>query len=48
MLSDFAITYETMMGKYDPNTWKTFADWAPKENTVESSAYLMGLFKKID
>ncbi len=40
MLSDYAVTYETMMGVYDPATWKTFADWAPEEGTIECGAYL--------
>lgn len=43
MLTEDAVTYETMMGKYDPKTWKKFADWAPRENTVESSSYLVSL-----
>lgn len=40
MLSDFAITYETMMGKYEPKTWKEFAEFAPTENSSESIVYL--------
>ncbi len=43
MLSDAAVTYETMMGKYDPVTWKEFAKIAPQENTPESIAYLAEL-----
>jgi cupin fold WbuC family metalloprotein len=43
MLTDSAITYETMMGVYDPTTWKRFAPWAPKEDTTESHDYLMSL-----
>lgn len=40
MLSPSAITYETMMGKYDPQTWKDFFTIAPAENTPESISYL--------
>lgn len=43
MLTDSAVTYETMMGVYDPTTWKRFAPWAPKEDTTESEAYLIRL-----
>lgn len=39
-LSDFVVTYETMSGVYDPATWKTFAAWAPAENTPEAREYL--------
>ncbi len=38
--SETAVTYETMMGKYDPSTWKTFADWAPKEQSKDSNNFL--------
>lgn len=40
MLSDYAITYETMMGVYDPKTWKEFAQWAPPENSSQAPTYL--------
>jgi len=40
MLSESAISYETMMGRYDPKTWKEFAEWAPSENSPESLKYL--------
>jgi len=40
MLSGSVVSYETMMGKFDPETWKTLADWAPGENTPESKSYL--------
>jgi cupin fold WbuC family metalloprotein len=40
MLSNHVITYETMMGIYEPETWKNFALWAPIENCVESVTYL--------
>lgn len=43
MLSESAITYETMMGRYEPKTWKKFAEWAPPENSSESLAYLISL-----
>ena len=40
MLSEFAISYETMMGRYDPQTWKEFAKWAPSENSLGTGAYV--------
>jgi cupin fold WbuC family metalloprotein len=40
MLSESAITYETMMGQYEPKTWKEFAQWAPAENLPQSAGYL--------
>jgi cupin fold WbuC family metalloprotein len=40
MLTDSAITCETMMGRYEPATWKDFAAWAPREGTPEAAAYL--------
>lgn len=40
MLSESAVSYETMMGVYEPKTWKQYADWAPPENSNESPAYL--------
>ena len=43
MLTDCAVTYETMMGVYDPSTWKKFAGWAPQEGTSECVAYLDSL-----
>ena len=43
MLSDWAVTYETMMGIYEPATWKKFASWAPQEGTSESITYLESL-----
>jgi cupin fold WbuC family metalloprotein len=43
MLKDKVITYETMMGKFDPKTWKTPSKWAPGENTPESKTYLDSL-----
>lgn len=46
VLSDYAITYETMIGVYNPATWKEFAKWAPPENTPESEKYLNFLKEK--
>ena len=43
ILTDSAITYETMMGEYEPKTWKEFAQWAPAESTEESADYLGSL-----
>ncbi|CAN6134435.1 MAG: WbuC family cupin fold metalloprotein [Sulfuritalea sp.] len=40
MLTDYAVTYETMMGVYEPKTWKTFADWAPIEGGNACYEYL--------
>jgi hypothetical protein len=33
MKSDLAIIYETMIGKYNPLTWKNMVDLAPNEET---------------
>ena len=41
--SEIAVTYETMMGRYFPSTWKTFAEWAPKEQSGESIEFLKHL-----
>ena len=46
MLTKTVVSYETMMGKYNPETWKTLAKWAPAENTKESVAYLNELKQK--
>jgi len=43
MLSEYAVTYETMMGIYAPDTWKKFASWAPQEGTLESIVFLDSL-----
>lgn len=43
MLSDHVITYETMMGQYEPASWKEMASWAPPENSPESARYLATL-----
>jgi cupin fold WbuC family metalloprotein len=50
VLSDHAVFFEIIEGKFDPNTHKTFASWAPAEYTKESEAYLkdlMSMRKKI-
>ena len=46
MLTSFAVTYETMMGKYEPQTWKSFSELAPSENTLEGAAYRDSLQKE--
>ena len=43
VLSDSAVTYETMMGVYDPKTWKEFASWAPVEGSEVAPAYVASL-----
>lgn len=48
MLTDYAITYETMIGKYDHQTWKDFFNIAPAENTAESLEYLEKLRKTVE
>jgi cupin fold WbuC family metalloprotein len=47
MLSDYAVTYETMMGVYEPGTWKKFAAWAPKEGSNACVEYLNLLKRKV-
>ena len=39
ILTNYAVTYETMMGVYEPKSWKRFADWAPQEGTIRCSRY---------
>ena len=46
MLTDYAVTYETMVGVYKPETWKEFAKWAPREDSLESPDYL-ALLKRV-
>ena len=48
MLSDYAISYETMMGVYNPKTWKKMAEWAPQEGSLESLEYLNLLKREAD
>ena len=38
-----AIVYETMIGRYKPETWKKMASWAPKEIFKNAEKYLMNL-----
>jgi cupin fold WbuC family metalloprotein len=40
MISQKVIVYETMDGKYAPESWKKMAPWAPIENTPEAKKYL--------
>ena len=47
MLSDKVIIYETMEGKYNVDTWKKMAPWAPKENSTDASRYLAMLKSKV-
>ena len=47
ILSESVVTYETMTGKYDPETWKTLADWAPTETSGKSITYLTELKQKL-
>jgi len=39
VLTDFAITYETMNGIYTPVTWKRFAQWSPSEVADNAPKY---------
>ena len=43
MTSKSTIVFETMMGKYNPSTWKRMPDWAPDENSSNSNEYLQNL-----
>ena len=47
MLSDKVIIYETMKGKYNADTWKKMAPWAPIENSTDASRYLAMLKSKV-
>lgn len=40
ILTDEVVTYETMLGKYDPVTWKQLAPWAAAEGDPDSKLYL--------
>lgn len=40
MHTSIVVTYETMYGVYDPETWKTYANWAPDELSEISDRYL--------
>jgi cupin fold WbuC family metalloprotein len=43
MTSKSAIIFETMMGVYDPKTWKKPPDWAPDENSNAADEYFRNL-----
>ena len=45
IMTNQAITYETMNGIYDLKTWKNFAPWAPSEDNEEAAMYLDTLSK---
>lgn len=45
ILSNRAVTYETMMGVYQPNTWKRMAGWAPSEVDANAFDYLQSLIE---
>ena len=47
MLKNNVVSYETMMGRFDPKTWKKLAKWAPRENTYESNSYLESLRRQL-
>ena len=40
ILTDMAVTYETMIGVYSPETWKKMSSWSPAEGDVEHEDYL--------
>tara|TARA_B100001059_G_C17655158_1_gene486554 strand:+ start:401 stop:889 length:489 start_codon:yes stop_codon:yes gene_type:complete len=43
MTSKSTIIFETMMGVYDPKTWKKTPNWAPDENSEKAEEYLQYL-----
>ena len=43
MKTEKVICYETMLGVYDPNSWKRFPDWAPEESDDSAKSYLKKL-----
>lgn len=45
MTSKSTIIFETMMGVYDPKTWKKTPDWAPNEDSKKAKNYLKNLKK---
>jgi cupin fold WbuC family metalloprotein len=47
ILSGAALTYETMMGVYEPQTWKTMGGWAPPEQGPEAVTYLAELKRRV-
>jgi cupin fold WbuC family metalloprotein len=46
-LSEAAILYEVIEGRYDPATHKKFASFAPSESSPEAAAYLKNLETQI-
>lgn len=48
MLSESVVTYETMMGKYNVQTWKELSGFAPSENSAQSGPYLVSLKKEVN
>ena len=46
MFSEKTIIYETMEGKYNPDSWKLLASWAPSENSSKANSYLLNLKKQ--
>ena len=43
MTSKLTIIFETMMGVYDPKTWKKTPDWAPDESSKKAKEYFKSL-----
>jgi hypothetical protein len=43
MTSDQTIIFETILGKYNPKTWKKISDWAPDDSSKNSKEYLQNL-----
>jgi cupin fold WbuC family metalloprotein len=43
VISDRAITYETMYGVYNPTTWKCVPEWAPSEHQPKHLEYFHSL-----
>ena len=46
MFSEKTIIYETMEGKYNPDSWKQLAPWAATEDSSEANPYLLSLKKQ--
>ena len=40
MTAKQTIVFETMMGAYNPLTWKKMPEWAPEENNINAQEYL--------
>ena len=47
VLSDHAITFELMRGRYNARTWKHLADWAPSEGCDGADQYLVSLKRAV-